>query len=181
MLVSLEVLQTFCRSEGLRVPDAAEIMERAERSIDAQQAIDVLAGQYLARIMARQSNYFEAFLREGLTQLVNRVAEQVVEQVVERLTVCFTGHIERSERPERPERSRLAPSLQAPSPPAIAPPSKAEVATRIHTLREAGLSLQQIADLFNAEALPTLSDKGSWQKGTIGNLLAQAQPNSTFS
>jgi Recombinase len=130
--------------------------------------------------MERQSDYFEAFLREELTHLVNRVAEQVVEQVVERLTERFTRHMERLERPKRPERSRPAPSLQAPSPPTIAPPSKAEVVTRMRTLREAGPSLQQIADLFNAEALPTLSGREHWQKGTISNLLAQAQPNSTF-
>ena len=30
-LVSLEALQTFCRSEGLRVPDAVEMVERSER------------------------------------------------------------------------------------------------------------------------------------------------------
>jgi hypothetical protein len=55
--VSLEALQTFCQSEGLRVPNAAEAVERserpelaersehAERSIDASQDIEALAGQ----------------------------------------------------------------------------------------------------------------------------------------
>jgi hypothetical protein len=43
-----------------------------------------------------------------------------------------------------------------------------------------GLSLQAMANQLNAEGVPTLSGKGRWQKGTIGNLLAQAQPNSTF-
>jgi Recombinase len=42
-------------------------------------------------------------------------------------------------------------------------------------LRDAGLSLQQIADLFNAEGVPTLSGKGRWQKGTIGKLLAEKE------
>jgi Recombinase len=169
-LVSLEAVQTFCRSEGLRVPDAAETLERPERSMDVHQELETLAGQYLARIMERQSNYFDLFLKEELTHLVSRVVEQVVERLAER----FTRPLERSERAERPERSRLAPSLQAASTPASAPPSKADVVTRIRTLRDAGLSLQQIADLFNAEALPTLSGKGRWQKGTIGNLLTQA-------
>jgi hypothetical protein len=35
-----------------------------------------------------------------------------------------------------------------------------------------GLSLQKIADGLNADGVPTLSEKGRWQKGTIGNLLA---------
>jgi hypothetical protein len=36
-----------------------------------------------------------------------------------------------------------------------------------------GLSLQKIADRFNHEGVPTLSGKGKWQKGTIGNLLVR--------
>jgi hypothetical protein len=62
-LVSLEALQTFCRSEGLRVPEKAETRERperaersgcsehGERSIDDQQDLDTLARHYLARVM----------------------------------------------------------------------------------------------------------------------------------
>jgi hypothetical protein len=188
--VSVEALQVFCQSEGLRVPDSTDVVERPERlersgrseraerpsqPVDealAHQALETLAGQYLARIIERQSDYFEAFVREELTPLVNRVAEQVVDQVVERLAARFTGPLERAERAERDERSRAVASLDAP-PLAIAPPNKANLLVRIHTLREAGLSLQQIADLLNAEAVPTLSGKGRWQKGTIGNLLAQ--------
>jgi hypothetical protein len=73
-LVSLEAVQTFCRSEGLRVPDGSEPIERserAERSMNpheearARQALETMAGQYLAQVMARQSDYFEAFLRES--------------------------------------------------------------------------------------------------------------------
>jgi hypothetical protein len=174
-LVSVEALQVFCRSEGLRVPDSADVMERPSQPVDealAHQALETLAGQYLARIIEQQSDYFEAFVREELTHLVNRVAEQVVEQVVDRLEARFTGPLERAECSERTERSRAVASLDAP-PLAIAPPNKANLLVRIHTLREAGLSLQQIADLLNAEAVLTLSGKGRWQKGTIGNLLAQ--------
>jgi hypothetical protein len=95
-LVSLEAVQTFCRSEGLRVPDEAEVLERserlersgrsehAERSMVVQQDFEAMAGQYLARIMERQSNYFDMFLKEELTHLVERVVEQVVERLTER-------------------------------------------------------------------------------------------------
>jgi hypothetical protein len=41
------------------------------------------------------------------------------------------------------------------------------------TLKAEGLSLQKIADRFNRDGVPTLSGKGRWQKGTMGNLLAQ--------
>jgi hypothetical protein len=168
-LISVDALQTFCRSEGLRVPDAAELIERskrserAERSIDVSQDIEALAGQCLARVMERQSNYFDRFLKEELTHLVERMVEQVVDQVVERLAERFTAspaiHLERAERVER-------------SIPAIAAP-KAAVLKRLRVMQAEGLSLQAIADRLNKEGVPTLSGKGRWQKGTIGNLLAQ--------
>jgi hypothetical protein len=179
-LVSLEAVQTFCRSEGLRVPDGSEPIERAERSERSgrseyaersmssaeealtRQALETMAGQYLAQVMARQSDYFEAFLRDELTHLVNRVVERVVDQVTERLAERFTGPMARSERPERIERSR----------PAIAAP-KASVLERLRAMQAEGLSLQAMANRLNKEAVPTFSGKGRWQKGTIGNLLAQ--------
>jgi hypothetical protein len=155
-------LQTFCQSEGLRVPDAAEILERsepierpersehAERSMDVPQEIEILAEQYLAQVMARQSDYFEAFLRDELSHLVNRVVEHGVDQVVERLA----------------ERS-------PPAIPALTKPEKAEVLLRIRELQAAGLSLQKIADHFNNKGVPTLSGKGTWKEGTVSNLLKE--------
>ena len=175
-LISVEALQTFCRSEGLRVPDSTEIIERSERlersmspadEALARQALETMAGQYLAQVMARQSDYFKAFLRDELDHMVTRVVERVVEQMVERLT----ERVERSERPERAERSIPANS----SPPSLSPvrpKSKAALLQRLQALQAEGLSLQKIADRLNHEGVPTLSGKGRWQKGTIGNLLA---------
>jgi Recombinase len=34
-------------------------------------------------------------------------------------------------------------------------------------------SVQAIANQLNAEGVPTLSGRGRWQKGTVGDLLAQ--------
>jgi hypothetical protein len=173
-LVSLEALQAFCQSEGLRVPDAAEIPERserleraeraeraehAERSIDASQELETLAGHYLARIMERQSHYWDLFLKEELTHLVERVVERVVEQVVERLAECFPD-----------QRSGYGERSMERSTPAI-PDQKAAVLTQLRAIQAKGLSLQGIANKLNAEGVPTLSGKGKWQKGTVGNLL----------
>lgn len=47
--------------------------------------------------------------------------------------------------------------------------------TRLRALYAEGLSLQAIANQLNREEVPTLSGKGRWQKGTIGNLLAQVE------
>ncbi len=60
------------------------------------------------------------------------------------------------------------------SAPTITPSSKtkkAELLKRLRAMQAEGLSLQAIANRLNAEGVPTLSGKGSWQKGTIGNLL----------
>jgi DNA-binding transcriptional MerR regulator len=54
-----------------------------------------------------------------------------------------------------------------------APASKAELLTRIRELKAEGFSLKAIADRLNADGVPTISGQGRWQKGTIGNLLAQ--------
>ena len=189
-LISVETLQTFCRSEGLRVPDAAELMERSERleraersehtersmspadETLARQALETMAGQYLAQVMARQSDYFEAFLRDELDHMVNRMVERVVEQMVERLTERF----ERAERPERAERSIPAHGVPA-SPQPVRYDSKAALLSRLRTMQGEGLSLQKIADRLNHEGVLTLSGKGRWQKGTIGNLLKESRMN----
>src|SRR6266545_3752810 len=140
-LISVEALQTFCRSEGLRVPDAAKMMERSEhteRSMSsadealARQALETMAGQYLAQVMARQSDYFEAFLRDELDHMVNRVVERVVEQMAER----------------RAERSIPAHGVP-PSPLPVMSDPKAAVLQRLQAMQAEGLSLQKIADRLN--------------------------------
>jgi hypothetical protein len=170
-LVNLEALQTFCRSEVLRVPDVAEVVEcsgRAERSMDVHRDIETLAGQYLVRVMERQSNYFDRFLTEELTHLVERVVEQMVDQVVERIAERFTAsptiHLERPERSGRAERSM----------PVIAAPMT-KVLEQSRMMQVEGLSLQAMANRLNNEGVPMLSGKGRWQKGTIGNLLPQGE------
>jgi hypothetical protein len=63
---------------------------------------------------------------------------------------------------------------QEPSPVKALPSSKTEVLRRIRELKAEGFSLQHIADRLNADGVPTISGRGKWRKGTIGNLLAQA-------
>jgi Recombinase len=52
---------------------------------------------------------------------------------------------------------------------------KRSIVQRLRDLQAQGLSLQKIADRLNSDGVPTLSGKGRWQKGTIGNLLAQGE------
>jgi excisionase family DNA binding protein len=61
----------------------------------------------------------------------------------------------------------------SPMPSAVETPQqrKAAMLTRLRAMKAAGLSLQAIANQLNAEGVPTLSGKGQWQKGTIGDML----------
>ena len=52
---------------------------------------------------------------------------------------------------------------------------KAAVLRRLQAIQAEGLSLHAMANKPNAAGMPTLRGKGCWQKGTISNLLAQAQ------
>ena len=74
-----------------------------------------MASQYLARVVEHQSAYIDAFLREELTHLVNRLLEGVVDQVVERVT-------ERLERSERPNVSNVRNTQNVPQPCRQSPP-----------------------------------------------------------
>jgi hypothetical protein len=55
------------------------------------------------------------------------------------------------------------------------PTTKAALLDRLRAMQAEGLTLQKMADRLNHEGVPTLSGKGRWQKGTIGNLLAQVK------
>jgi hypothetical protein len=102
--------------------------------------------------------------RQEIAKLVDQIVNRVVERLEERR---IDVHAERSERPERSERWERS-TTPVPAP-------KAAVLQRLRALQAEGLSLQAIANQLNAEGVPTLSGKGRWQKGTIGNLLAQGQ------
>ena len=171
-LVSFDALHTFCQSEGLRVPEEGHDIERstcAERSMSpadealVQHALEVMAGRYVAQVIERQREYFETFLKDELSHLVNRVLERVVDQVMARLS----ERLEHSPRIERSEHSsRSTPAIRDP---------KVALLHRLREMRAAGMSLQAMADRLNAEGLPTSSGHWHWQKGTIGKLLAQGK------
>jgi hypothetical protein len=42
-------------------------------------------------------------------------------------------------------------------------------------MKAAGMNMQAIATQLNTEGVPTISGRGQWQKGTVANLLAQAE------
>jgi Recombinase len=50
---------------------------------------------------------------------------------------------------------------------------KVALVSRLRALQAQGLSHQAITTRLNVEGMPTLSGKGTWQKGTVSNLLAQ--------
>jgi hypothetical protein len=50
---------------------------------------------------------------------------------------------------------------------------KAALVARLQAMRADGLSLRAIASQLNSERVPTLSGRGHWLAGTVGNLLAE--------
>jgi Recombinase len=148
-LVSLEALQVFCRSEGLRVPDEEDVIERSERSISTSaRSSHELAPLDTVQTLAARIDQAVERLERSMEQAIDRAVERVVER---------------------------SPSTATPAIPTRAHMDKAEVLKRIQAMKAAGLSLQAIGNRLNTEGVPTLSGKGRWQKGTIGNLLAQAE------
>ena len=144
--IQLEDLQAWCMSEGLAMP--VEMSERLERTqLPA-----------IADMMARLDQMFT-----GMERL-----ERLVEQVLERLEPSQVQTAAELPTPAGAKRSEHSPSVSA-------TPSKAELMTWLHTLREAGMSLQNMVNELNARGVPTLSGRGRWQKGTIGKFLAQAE------
>lgn len=70
-------------------------------------------------------------------------------------------------------------------PPAIAPKDapvmltpqarKAALLARVQAMQAQGMSLRAMAAQLNAEGVPTISGRGTWQAGTLGNLLAAGE------
>jgi excisionase family DNA binding protein len=95
------------------------------------------------------------------------------------LQAFITAHVvDGEESVTAPDVDRVAPpgAVEAPAPAFTHPQArKAAVVARLHDLRAKGLSLQAIANQLNAEGVPTLSGRGTWKPGAIGNLLAEGE------
>jgi DNA invertase Pin-like site-specific DNA recombinase len=123
-----------------------EASERLERS---QPAV-------LADMMARLNQMFAGFER----------LERLVEHTLERLERSQAQAIAQGSAPTIRQRERSTSAHTD---------HKAALLQRLRAMQAEGLSLQAIANRLNNEQVPTLSGKGRWQKGTIGNLLAQEE------
>jgi len=155
--IKFEDLQAWCASEGLPMP--VELAERPERSRDPHAAIARTAQPDMAALMERLERTIQQAIDGAVDRVVERLAARLAAELPERL-----GRTERMERSRRAERST----------PAI-PEQKAALLKQLRAMQAEGLSLQAMANRLTAEGVPTLSGKGCWQKGTIGNLLAQAE------
>jgi hypothetical protein len=113
--------------------------------VDATERLERSQPPALAEMMGRLEQMFAGFER----------LERLVEQVLERLPI----------QPHEPPKHS----------PRIITDHKAALLQRLRGMQAEGLSLQAIANRLNNEGVPTLSGKGRWQKGTVGNLLTQAK------
>ena len=84
------------------------------------------------------------------------------------------GFLAASRRRDVPANGGLEEPLPVPPAAELTPlQRKARLVARLQAMHAQGLSHQAIATQLNAEGVPTLSGKGTWQKGTVGHLLAQ--------
>jgi hypothetical protein len=174
-LIDPDALKTWCAREGFSLPD-----------LPARQEDAPLPPFDLTAIVQGQLQYFVQWVEDSIGHANDRLMkrlERAIEESVERAIARAMKRYEHAERPvhhERPDRSiRTGERAQRSIPSAAtSSPTKADLLTRIRAMHKS-LSYPAIADQLNAEGIPTLSGKGRWQKGTIGNLLAQAEGKNT--
>jgi hypothetical protein len=151
------------RATRAQRPERPERVERAERPERADLSKDIAELHATLDRFERTVERLERSLDMAINRMDDRAErsiERALERVVERL-------LERRAREAMP----AIPVRPLPSQPKTHHEQKAEVLHRIRALKAEDFSLQHIADRLNADGVPTLSGKGRWQKGTVGNLL----------
>jgi hypothetical protein len=107
-------------------------------------------------------------MAERLGERLERSIERSIERALERVVDRILARRAREAVPAIEVRPSMGPLTGMPS-------EKAVILARLRTMQAEGFSLQAMANRFNDEGVPTLSGKGRWHKGTIGNLLAEGQ------
>jgi|SRR5215831_7608472 len=152
------------RAERTQRPERSERPERPERA-------DVSRGMAELNVALDRLERTVERLERSLDTAIDRMderAERSIERALERVVERLLDRRAREAMPAIPVR----PLTSQPRKPIA---SRAEVLQRIRELKAEGFSLQHIADRLNADGVPTISGRGKWQKGTIGNLLAQGE------
>jgi excisionase family DNA binding protein len=162
------------RPERLQRPERAERAERLERFERSaaddlerdRREVERTVDQF-ERAVERLERAMDAMvdrLGERLERSVERALERALERVIERV-------VERRAR-------EAVPAVQVrPLEPFSAKgrSDKPALLARLRTMEAQEPSLEAIANKLNAEGVPTLSGRGKWHKGTIGNLLREGK------
>jgi excisionase family DNA binding protein len=146
-------------------PQRPERLERVERPERADLSKDIAELHVTLDRLERTVERLERSLDVAIDRMDER-AEHAIERALERVVERLLDRRAREAMPAIPVRP-LA------SQPKNYPEQKAAVLARLRELKAQGLSLQAMADRLNKEGVPTLSGRGSWKKGTIGNLLKE--------
>jgi|SRR5215471_18874830 len=176
------------RAQGWREANlwlTPEAQQRIARLLDPGETLGALFDRALAALDAIQSKSItrdipsEVTREDDLSTLIAREVTRYLtseafheQQFLPALQQSLTRYLPR-EITSALTRELSSELTREPSPVKALPSSKAEVLRRIRELKREGFSLKAIADRLNADRVPTISGRGKWQKGTIGNLLAQ--------
>jgi hypothetical protein len=128
------------------------------------QAYEVWLNKALVEDLKRPDESINALVSRAMDTLRHNVPGETSHE-----TSPFPVHPTDLETVPSPETSLASPAADSANP----LQRKAALLARLRAMKAAGLSLQAMATQLNGEGVPTISGKGQWQKGTVGNLLAQ--------
>jgi|APSaa5957512622_1039677.scaffolds.fasta_scaffold04637_3 hypothetical protein len=103
-----------------------------------------------------------------IAAIENRTMNQVVSEMVNRSRVRVPAFVTGGEKKKISRVLEKGPASDVD-----------EVKSILTTMRESGDSFKVIADHMTAEGIPTLSGRGSWNKGTVRNLLVKWENSDT--
>jgi hypothetical protein len=147
--IHIEDLQAWCTREGLAMP--VESIDRSER----------LSPQTLALFADQFRHVGESI--ERLEHLMERILERLERSQDPSLVQSLIQTLELFRASALAERPKTAVPVSSPS-----MVDRNAVIARIHQARDVEeKSFQQIADVLNAQGIPTFSGKGRWGRGNV--------------
>ena len=155
-----ERLERSQRSDRPERPERQDPLDFPSNRAEFQRAVD-----QFERAVERLERSMDA-MADQIGERLERSVERALERALERVVARVLDHRAQHAVPAIDVRPLRQPSERVKS-------KRSVILPRIRAMKADGLSLQAITNELNAAGIPTLSGRGSWQKGTVQTLLAQ--------
>jgi hypothetical protein len=172
----LEALATTRHCSASELVQQALAQFQPESPIGISSAPDTSQIQVLIQEALTTSPAVTATLTDIITATVQSILRTLLhaEEQLAPVTATCTRNV--TETPGTPERVAVAGNSSATETVSQRRPEKDTVVAQLREMRTAGLSFAQMAAQLRQEGLPTLSGRGTWQKGTMAKLLRTQEP-----